>query len=355
MPLEHVRLQMSMDKAIVQGDGDCVERYLNGGADPNTKTQELGSVRISLVALTVSTGVRHVQKDNLRILRMLLNAGASPNGIYPVSTTCIGAPLSVAVHHCRLEMVQILLDADVAVDERVYFTDPDQKAERHLSGATALSIAIWNGRVDILLALLGAGADVNHRSDYGFNPLLTAIDHSDWFYSVVTQQIIGILLNAGADIHCESSNRITPLMSAVMQNRLEIVNLLLKHGADVNRRSTSTSGRNTALAMAAYAGSLPMVKHLMKAGAAVDSSHLCAVLHSAHYQSWQSWTRVDELRTDHVEIANIFERAGASFDFLTSNPPYSARRGFYALKTLLRRRLQNVSLFGSLRFSPDLF
>lgn len=72
--------------------------------------------------------------------------------------------------------------------------------------------------------LIDAGADLNHRNDYGRTPLMNAA-------SFGKEKPCILLLNAGADANiCDNSNR-SPLHMAAETLPLEICKLFVKCGA----------------------------------------------------------------------------------------------------------------------------
>src|SRR3990167_5297602 len=78
-------------------------------------------------------------------------------------------------------------------------------------------------------------------------------------------EIVNILLDAGADIEARNSYGFTPLLSAVEHNHIDTVNLLLARGADVN--AYSRKGDATLI----LAQTPEMVTTLLTAGALVDA------------------------------------------------------------------------------------
>jgi hypothetical protein len=75
----------------------------------------------------------------------------------------------------------------------------------------------------------------------------------------------------------------TPLLAAVRTNSIEIVKLLLDHGADPNR---DTQAWRTPLAVAAYNGDRPMIELLLSRGATVNPPvrrHASAIEMAAWY------------------------------------------------------------------------
>jgi ankyrin repeat protein len=82
---------------------------------------------------------------------------------------------------------------------------------------------------------------------------------------------IELLLSQGVSVNSSASARssfiegMTPLMVAVQDNHIEVVELLLARNADVNARYNG-SNRNTALSFAIVADKLQIVEILLKHG-----------------------------------------------------------------------------------------
>ena len=109
-------------------------------------------------------------------------------------------------------------------------------------GLTALVFAAREGDVESAKALLDGGAKVNQTTEYGWTPLLTAINNRNY-------ALAQLLVDRGADVNMPNKGGWTPLYIAT-DNRnieggdypvpkpdldhLEIIRSLLKHGADPN-------------------------------------------------------------------------------------------------------------------------
>ncbi|WP_410543451.1 ankyrin repeat domain-containing protein [Wolbachia endosymbiont of Cylisticus convexus] len=66
-------------------------------------------------------------------------------------------------------------------------------------------------------------------------------------------EVAEVLLKHGADVNVKSEQGYTPLHAAAWEGDLEVVKLLLKHEADVNARNLGL-GENTPLHFAAWKG-----------------------------------------------------------------------------------------------------
>ena len=93
---------------------------------------------------------------------------------------------------------------------------------RNKNGETALSIAAYMGKQNYVTRLVAAGADVN---SYGWSPLIYAAfnGHTD---------IVNFLLKQGAEIDALSPNGSTALFFAARHGHEEVAISLLKNKAD---------------------------------------------------------------------------------------------------------------------------
>ncbi|HEX8651661.1 MAG TPA: ankyrin repeat domain-containing protein [Pyrinomonadaceae bacterium] len=127
--------------------------------------------------------------------------------------------------------------------------------------STALAQAVANGNLEMVSALLLAGADVNTRGDNGRTALmyLGANSKSD---------VVRALVAAGAMIDLEDEEGNTALLFAAAKENADVLQALLDAGAAVNAKNKE--GR-TALMQAADMGILDNVKTLIKAGAEINA------------------------------------------------------------------------------------
>ena len=122
-------------------------------------------------------------------------------------------------------------------------------------GKDALELALFNGSYDVASLLIDSHANVNHADAQRFTPLFWAVDRRNmetapnfpWMVTTDPLPLIKKLLDAGADPNVlvnntprarmrEGSPRIvfaTAIMRAAFAGDLELVKLLLAHGADL--------------------------------------------------------------------------------------------------------------------------
>jgi cytochrome c len=127
------------------------------------------------------------------------------------------------------------------------------------SQAAGIHDAAKKGDIAAITAALDAGANVNEPD--AFTTLL--------YYAVSRQHIDAakLLIDRGADVNAGSKVAGPPLKAAVAKSNIELITLLLAHGADPN----VAVGDQTVLHEAVRRGCLDCVKALVAAGADVNA------------------------------------------------------------------------------------
>jgi ankyrin repeat protein len=199
------------------GDAARLRLCLELRCDPN-ETDRRG---VTLVADAARTG-------DVERVRVLLDAGASPNGdrtIIPSSfeptpdspfddtaPSSFRIPLHNAVEADDLESVRLLLAAGA-----------DLHALDH-GGGTALFGA---RSTEVAHVLTDAGLNIDAHDSLGWSPLLAAVMNG-------SLEGVKALLSVGADVNATHDRGFTVFMSAVgaMERNMEIINTVLETGAD---------------------------------------------------------------------------------------------------------------------------
>lgn len=144
---------------------------------------------------------------------------------------------------------------------------PDLTDEQHRNSIMWASV---NGHADMVLFLLGKGADVNLRDkDDDLSPLM-------WAAYGRKDAIVSILLERNADVNVQNSTGSTALTKAATNGSLDIVKRLVANGADVNLPQKNGV---TPLIEAARTNHLHVVPFLLENGA--DISHKCNMGYTA--------------------------------------------------------------------------
>ncbi|KAF5561659.1 ankyrin protein [Fusarium phyllophilum] len=220
--------------ACFKGWKGVVDKLIEKHANLNDPPRDLP--KASPVALAVESG-------HSDILRALLAAGAAVE--CPVSG--MSSPLHIAVAAQNLLGCELLLDAGCQVNAEDKY------------GSTALSIAADLNDLDMVECLVSHGADPS-KPDYE-TPLHIAVDWGNF-------EMAEVILSSRffSDIDAKGEKEYTSLGIAATTGRLDIVSMLLDHGADPNMRNGQHNS-SAPLHIAANKGHRSIVTELLKRGA----------------------------------------------------------------------------------------
>jgi ankyrin repeat protein len=186
-----------------------------------------------------------VKDGNGTVVKKQLQLHGDPNAAGPDGTTA----LHWAVQSDRLDLVEALISAGAKVNVTNRW------------GVTPLALAVTNGSPAITHALLKAGADPRHPLPETGTPLLTAARSGN-------PDVIKALLAAGVNANeAEETSGQTALMWAAADDHPAAVKTLLAAGADVGKLSKKNE---TALFFAVRTGDVALVDELLAAGAEVN-------------------------------------------------------------------------------------
>jgi ankyrin repeat protein len=282
--------------ACLYGNVPIVERLLKAGADakergPNGETMLMLAARngnVALIRRLVAAGVDVNAREELRgttalmwaaeerhpdAVKALLGAGADPAVVsgsaglpqnYMAPRVNVRAVQEARARRARAAAAGRSYEDQVAIERRAPLGngfDPGGKALDPLpededvlvqaglvgkggGGLTALVFAAREGDIESAKALLDGGATIDQTTEYGWTPLLTAINNRNY-------ALAAMLVERGADVNRANKGGWTPLYLAT-DNRnieggdypvpkpdldhLEIIRLLLRHGANPNAR-----------------------------------------------------------------------------------------------------------------------
>lgn len=128
----------------------------------------------------------------------------------------------------------------------------------------------------------------------------TALQQASWYGSV---QVVQLLLELGADVNVQDSHdKMTPLHESASRNHFDIVRLLLQYGANPNHQGNHE--RKTPLHLAVEQQNQRIVRVLLKHGRA-DPNRMARKLKN-------EWTALDDAcRCGAVTIARLLLKYGA--------------------------------------------
>ena len=293
--------------AIITGNPRITAELIKNGADVNKKIEEDPNRNVGSAPLHLACKSDYFSP---KIIFLLLDSGA----LCYIPRNDGNTPLHLAAAN----------DKKGAVVRRLINAGADVNAKDNY-GWTPLSCASKNGNLDVVIALMGAGADVNAKAkdDHCIIPLHLASNngHTD---------IVTALINIGADINAKTKDKSTPLHSASIAGRTDIVIALINAGADVN------SKRNdgwTPLHSASYNGLTDVAIALINAGADVNAINkyremplhfasengyldiVIALINAGaklNMKGYEGRTPLDiALRNSRTEVAKVLREAGA--------------------------------------------
>lgn len=211
-------------------------------------------------------------------------------------------PLFNAVINGNLDMVEALVEAGADINFKGGNGD--------LTGLTPLITAAATGKEDIARYLISRGAKLNEVDDAGISAAGAAIATSN-------VDILKLLGDAGANLRQLQGSYRGPLIRDAARNvdaGAEMVQYLIRKGADVNQEDASG---NTPLFHAAIFGNTRVADLLLRAGADIDhlnSEEKITALYAAIIQ-------------EKPETAQFLIQKGANVNLQTSDgftPAYAA-------------------------------
>jgi cytohesin len=229
--------------ATFDGNTESVKFLLEHGADIEARTNGGEGSETPLL--------RAVREEHVETAKLLLAKGANVHArwrrLTAVHVAMMGDQLSK--RESDKEMVKLLTEKGLELPAihmaaysgdlekvRNYIADGTKIGEKDAAAYTALHCAVCGGHKAIVEFLLSKGADVNAKTTNGWTPLRFA-----W-----TVDMAAFLIANGADVRIAGELGDTSLHQAVNRNDhtgdKALIELLLKHGADVNATSVGWEG-----------------------------------------------------------------------------------------------------------------
>jgi ankyrin repeat protein len=263
---------LRLPAAAMNGDIDTMRALVAEGADPDTRgsfdtpalhwvvrVDDVESARLLLEAgadanaatsLGVSPLSLAVESGNTAMIALLLEHGANANATLPSGESLLMSAAAVGV----TDAVSALLDhgADIAFRDAEY----DQ---------SALMIAAREGHASIVALLLEHGADVNAATKIGPAPKFIAPNSVPGFGFGVGILRGGVPKDRGR--REPQPGGLTPLHYAARHNHIDIAELLLDAGAELNAKEANGIWP---LLMAISNNNMPMAHFLLERGKEQD-------------------------------------------------------------------------------------
>lgn len=225
--------------AATAGHEKVVEILINAGADLEAQSERTKDTPLSLAC----SGGRY------EVVELLLKYGANKEHRNVSDYT----PLSLAASGGYVNIIKLLLNHGAEINSRT----------GSKLGISPLMLAAMNGHANAVRLLLDMGSDINAQIETNRNTALTLACFQG------RHEVVSLLLDRKANVEHRAKTGLTPLMEAASGGYIEVGRVLLDKGADVNAAPVPSS-RDTALTIAADKGHLKFVELLLTRGAAVE-------------------------------------------------------------------------------------
>jgi len=225
--------------AATGGHVAVCEILLDNGADIEAQSERTKDTALSLAC----SGGRH------EIVELLLRRNANREHRNVSDYT----PLALAASGGYLTIIRLLLSYGAEINSRT----------GSKLGISPLMLAAMNGHAAAVSLLADMGSDINAQIETNRNTALTLACFQG------RHEVVSILIDKRANIEHRAKTGLTPLMEAASGGYVEVGRVLLDKGADIAAAPVPSS-RDTALTIAADKGHYRFVELLLSRGAAVD-------------------------------------------------------------------------------------
>lgn len=225
--------------AATAGHEKVVEILLNHGADIEAQSERTKDTPLSLAC----SGGRY------EVVELLLNKGANKEHRNVSDYT----PLSLAASGGYVNIIKLLLNHGAEINSRT----------GSKLGISPLMLASMNGHVAAVKLLLDMGSDINAQIETNRNTALTLACFQG------RHEVVSLLLDRKANVEHRAKTGLTPLMEAASGGYVDVGRVLIDKGADVNAAPVPSS-RDTALTIAADKGHVRFVELLLSKNAQVE-------------------------------------------------------------------------------------
>ncbi|XP_041363273.1 ankyrin repeat and KH domain-containing protein 1-like [Gigantopelta aegis] len=258
--------------AATAGHVDVVEILLDNTADIEAQSERTKDTPLSLAC----SGGRY------EVVELLLAKGANKEHRNVSDYT----PLSLAASGGYVNIIKLLLSHGAEINSRT----------GSKLGISPLMLAAMNGHTAAVKLLLDMGSDINAQIETNRNTALTLACFQG------RHEVVSLLVDRKANIEHRAKTGLTPLMEAASGGYVEVGRVLLERGADVNAPPVPSS-RDTALTIAADKGHYRFVELLLNRGASVDVKNK-----KGNSPLWLA------CNGGHLDVVQLLVSAGADID-----------------------------------------
>ena len=277
--------------AVIKGNGyeSLIDLFLNTGADVN-KTDPYGFTALMAAAQTT--------RDDSYYLKRLVKLGANVNAVDRKGETALmyacnqnnpnkmkalletGANVNLARKDGRTALMKASLAGHLSIVNLLIKFGASVNS-RDIRGATALTEALSVANIPIARVLIQSGADVD-EDGWNFFMLIASGGHSACIkQSIIFMEegklrdqwepidMVRFLIESGASVNAVTTSGWSPLMIAIVGDHSKCVQLLVQKGADVNVRAQG-SARKSALSYAVEKGKVDLIKLILRRGAYIE-------------------------------------------------------------------------------------
>lgn len=306
-PGQHTPLEASMGGAIMLNDVKEVARILDQGFNINTNRMGQGHTplhlaadedrKLGLIELLLARGAdvnakdgsgktplhRAAGNDCIKVVGLLLKHGAQINASDQSGATPLFEAISAPMGD--LATVKLLVENGADVTSKAYGGSTPLSLAAQLGKTEILEIlqkskansgvkelrddsvfynAVHSGNTTLVERLLSTGYRLQTiQFQGGLTPIHVAVQDDN-------EEMVDLLLKKGADVNARTSWGATPLHLAARQGSRAVMDLLITKGADVN---ADTKNGDTPLHLAAANGRANHASDLLEKGAKVDASN----------------------------------------------------------------------------------